>query len=254
MAFYIDEKHRQKKQQRVKLKIYLALAVFLFLIIGAGYLIIYSSFFQIAKIQANNGEEQNKEQLIQGLKEFFKTNNILVWNNKTEDFLKSNPQIADLSIKKNYFKQEIMIDFHNREKFGIWCGESDCFWFDKDGVIFEKAPKVEGEMIYLVNDSSQRPLSIGSQIIEKNLFENLRKIFEVLDKAELNIKTIYLENFDLQEVLVKPAIFSLPKIYFSLRFDPSFSLAAIEELKKTGLAKVEYFDFRVENRVYYKMK
>jgi len=58
----------------------------------------------------------------------------------------------------------------------------------------------------------------------------------------------------LQEITTDPSVKFLPKIYFSLRFDPGFGLSAIESLKSTGLDKIDYIDLRVENRAYYKAK
>ena len=80
------------------------------------------------------------------------------------------------------------------------------------------------------------------------------KIFEVLEKSDLKIKSLRLERLELQEIIADSPGNSLPKIYFSLRIDPGFTLAAIESIKNLGLEKVEYIDLRVENRVYYKLK
>ena len=64
---------------------------------------------------------------------------------------------------------------------------------------------------------------------------------------------IFINDLKIEEVTVMPAGF--PKTLFSLRFDPRFSIVAIDALKKSGRwQKVEYADFRVENKVYYKFK
>ncbi len=210
------------------------------------------------------------------------SDNIISWmgNFNIKKFLNENPLIDDLQIKKDYLLRQIIFEIKKREKFGIWCQQAQiggddeqinvnisvnsrenqhesatkCWWFDKNGKIFEKAPKIEGEMIYKVNDFSNRQLAIGSQIIEKNLFDNLLEIFNVIEQAGLNIRTVNLKDPALQEIFIEPPRTQSPKIYFSLRIDPSFVLSAIQKLRNEGIfKKVEYIDFRVENRVYYNL-
>jgi len=281
MEFYIDEKQRKKSRRIFKIKIYIGLTVFLLLLAGIFYAVVYSPLFQITRIDADAD--------IEGLKSFFSSrskiakflgaDNILVWNNDVGDFLKQNPQIINLSVKKNYFRREVNVNFQKRERFGIWClqtltntdltqtnaensqyksvfspRESVCWWFDKNGVVFEYAPKTEGEMIYKVDDFSERQLIIGDKVIKEDLFANLLKIFNVLEQSDLNVRTLQIKDLSLQETTIEPVNALIPKIYFSLRFDPVFSMPAIQAIKEYGLNKIEYVDFRVENRAYYKTK
>ena len=233
----------------------------------------------------------NKEKLISDLKIFFVSqskitgflgeNNILIWNNNVGDFLKQNPQIINLSIEKNYFNREVKINFQKREQFGVWCEKkqltinnqqlttndkqrsivngqlsivNNCWWFDKNGVAFERAPKTEGEMIYKVDDFSERQLTIGDKVIKEDLFANLLRIFNILEQSDLNVRTLQIKDLSLQETIIEPVNVLMPKIYFSLRFDPVFTMPAIQAIKEYGLSKIEYVDFRVENRAYYKIK
>ncbi len=127
---------------------------------------------------------------------------------------------------------------------------NQCMWFDKNGIIFEEAPFVEGNLINNVDDLSGRSLNLGDLVLEEKFYSNLFKIFDVLEKSDLGIKSLKLERIELQEILTE----SSPKIYFSLRVDPGFTLAAIDSMKNIGLEKIEYIDLRVENRAYYKLK
>jgi len=131
---------------------------------------------------------------------------------------------------------------------------ASCWWFDKNGILFEEAPLSEGNLINKVDDFSERALKIGEPALEERLFSNLIKIFEVLEKSDLKIKSLRLEKLELQEIVANPLNNSFPKIYFSLRIDPKFAIAALESLKNLGLERIEYIDLRVENRAYYKMK
>ena len=273
---YFDDKEIKKQKFIFKLKLYGILIVFLFLLLGAGYLITYSHFFQIngiALIDAEN-KQANANEIIKDLKDSFNkkskltsflgANNILIWqNNPDETFFKEHPKIIDLTIKKDYLNRKIEINMYERGKLGVWCLHTQinadtkrestfCGWFDEDGIIFEEAPLVEGEIIYKIIDSSNRELMLGDRVLDENLFNNLILIFKTLEKSGLNLKTLRLENLSAQEIVVESP--SMPKIYFSLRFDPDFSLSVFENLKKTNLEKVEYIDLRIKNRAYYKLK
>lgn len=264
---YFSEKQLRKRRCIFKLKIYGGLVVFCALIVGFLYLAIYSPIFKAVKIEAvfdvGNAEAGQNDKIVEDFKIFILSqsklalilgsDNMIFWMGDFDikKFLSENLSISDLQIKKDYLSRQITFEIKKREKFGIWCA-GECWWFDKSGKIFEKAPKIEGEMIYKVNDFSNRQLIIGSQIIEKNLFDNLLKIFNVIEQAELNIRTVNLKDLALQEVFVEPS--ELPKIYFSLRINPFFALSAIEKLKKEKVfKKIKYIDFRVENRAYYNL-
>lgn len=272
---YLDDKEIKKRKFIFKLKLYGISIVFLFLIIGAGYLTAYSSFFKINNISLIDAENKqaNINEIIKDLSDSFSkkskissflgADNILIWQNKpNEDFFKEHPIITNLIIEKDYLKRKIKINMDEKERFGIWCQQlttdnlqltiNNCFWFDENGVIFEKAPIIEGEMIYKITDYSNRELTIGNRVLDENLFNNLILIFKILERAELNLKTLRLDNLNTQEITTESPL--MPKIYFSLRFDPDFSLNVFENLKKTDLKKIEYVDLRIKNRAYYKLK
>ncbi len=276
MQFYLDERQRQKQSRIFKLKIYTGFTLFFFLIIGALYLIIYSSLFQIKNIEITGNKNVKTEEIINGAKKvvseqsklasFLTTNNILIWKIEPDLFQKAIPQIEKLTIEKDYFNRQIKINVQERQKFGVWCMAPDssvasstptqqlsleeCFWFDNQGTIFSGAPSVEGGLINKVDDFSGRSLKFGETVLAEKFLPNLFKIFEILRKSDLGINSLKLEKLELQEISTE----SSPQIYFSLRIDPGFGLAAIESLKNIGLDKIEYIDLRIENRAYYKMK
>lgn len=264
MDFYLDERQRKKQRRLLKFKIYAGVAVFLLLIVAGAYAVIYSPLFQVKNItviQTNMDAEQiDADSIIQDLKNFFVSqskiteflgvNNILIWNNSKLNQFPKNSEISNLTIEKDYWHREIKITVSEREKFGIWCETpvNNCYWFDKNGVLFNGAPSAEGNLINKIDDFSNRPLKIGDSVLGEKLVSNLIKIFDVLEKADLGIKSLKMEKPEFQEISTE----SSPVIYFSLRNDPSFGLAAIESLKSTGLNKLEYIDLRVGNRAYYK--
>lgn len=263
------------------------------LIISGVIYFVSSPFFKIKKIEVSEISDLSSSEIILRLKEFFANksklsaflggDNILIWTGNVEDFLKTEPSFESLEIKKNYFTKEIIIKAAEREKFGIWCEQEEinknpseavigfsidnptttiensesrkerCFWFDKNGVLFKETAVIESEIFKRVNDFSSRNLKLGETVLPQRLFANLIKIFGVLERVNLNAKTLCLKDLALEEVYVESV--SDPKIFFSLRNDPEFSLSAIDAFKKSSRwEKISYIDFRVENKAYYRLK
>jgi len=280
---YFDERERRRHRRILKLKIYGGIAAFFVLLIGIGYLIVYSPLFRVTRISADS-KQINADEIVENLRSLFANqskiaqflgpDNILIWNNeKIGEILKNYPQITELTIEKDYLEREIKVIVKEREKLGIWClitqinadnisenqhsnqrQSASCMWFDKNGIIFEEAPSVEGNLINKIDDFSGQSLKFGESVLKENFFPNLVKIFEVLEKSDLKIKSLRLERLELQEIIADSPGNSLPKIYFSLRIDPGFSLSALESFKNRGIERLEYLSVRAANRAYHEMR
>jgi len=266
---YFQEK-RIYRNQKKKSKIFLIIFLVLILLGGLSYLIVYSPVFKIKQIKISGVERFNESQIIfqlknfvinqSGFNKFLGSDNILSWMNGMVGLEQKYPIFENLAIKKSLLKRTIEITVKERERFGAWCMGSvasstpQCFWFDKNGLVFDEAPYTEGFLINKVNDLSGRILKTGDLVLPDNLFQNFIKIYSVLDKVGLKTNNLLLENIELQEMILE-ASGSYPKIYFSLRNDPNFSISGLNSLKQDpGLAKLLYIDLRTENRVYYKLK
>ncbi|MCL5004577.1 MAG: hypothetical protein M1170_01370 [Patescibacteria group bacterium] len=267
---------------RTKLKIFLIVLLFLALIGAGGYLVYASGFFKVKNIEISGLKNYSKENLTVDLKDFFKNRsaissflgpeNVLVWTADVGAFLSKEPQFKNLIVQRDILGRFVKIEVQEREKFGIWCliknniaentsstiaqktdVNENCFWFDKDGIIFVEAPTIESELFNKVADSTGRDLKSGDKVLDSRLMVNLVKIFNVFDEVDIKSKTAQLNDLKAEEVVVRPL--SFPVSFFSLRFSPDFSIAAIKTLKKDKRwDKIQYADFRVENRVYYKYK
>ena len=217
-------------------------------------------------------------------KQLLGAENILVWpENFSSDDLRIIPELKSLSVKKDYGKRSIGISVEERQPFAVWCfmkpqmnadetlinadtsngnisenprgnlreSASDCWWLDDNGVLFARALQVEGNLITVVNDYSQKNLGLGSDILPSEFISNIFSVFKVISGGDFSVKEIRLNNINLQEVEVDT--YSGPKLYFSLRFPADNALAVIQSLKnQPGLDKLQYIDFRLENRAYYK--
>lgn len=301
MKFYQQEKKKSKINIDPKIK-YIILGVFLGLVIiilSSFYFVAKSPIFKIKNIEISGVAEARAKILEDQLKDFMAKKsfaseklgweNILVWGNNSEVFLKNHPELEDLKISNQYYKKQISIIAKEREKFGIWCQGKDnefsvkqeknssttalnnatsqeilidsnknllndnksCWWFDKNGFIFSQAPIIESELFNRVEDYSGRNLSAGEKVLDDKLFGNLIKIFNILNMTQINTKTLYLSKIELEEVYIKSV--SDPKILFTIHSDPSFAINAIAAIKKSAnWKKLNYVDLRIQNKAYYK--
>lgn len=280
---YFQEKktHRPKRK---KSKVFLVIFIVLIVFGGLGYLVIYSPVFKIKQIKISGIERFSESEIISQLKssvanqsefnKFLGPDNILSWFKGVGNLNKNYPIFENFAIQKSLLSRTIEITVKERERFGAWCpsplkdnsslevnggasqsskGEG-CWWFDKSGIVFDEAPYTEGFLINKVNDYSGRTLKAGDLVLPDNFFQNFLKVYIVLDKVGLKTSNLSLDNLDSQEIILEASDNS-PKIYFSLRFDPSFSISGLNSLKQDlGLDRLLYIDLRTENRVYYKNK
>jgi hypothetical protein len=132
----------------------------------------------------------------------------------------------------------------------IWC-DSGCFWLGRDGMIFSEAPKTEGSLVKTAKTSLGVERKIGDQALSPAEAENLYAIASVMKKFDFNFSSMDLGDLSLKEAII--TIASGTKFYFSLKFPPEFTVPVIESLIKSGeINNLQYIDFRMENRAYYK--
>lgn len=181
-------------------------------------------------------------------------NNLLIWPGSipSQD-LAGLPEVQAITIDKSYFGQSVVVHVAERSRAGIWCihpqNERQCFWFDPTGFIFKDAPQLEGSLIPVVDDYTGRELGIGKEILDQNYLSNFFSILSVLKTANVGTREIRLDDLGLEEVHVQAV--AGPELMFSLRFSAANTLAVLKQLAP-DLGKLQYVDFRVQNRAYYK--
>ena len=214
---------------------------------------------------------------------FLGFDNLLVWQGDfRDDELRSMPMVETASISRSFRDGMVTINIVERKPFGVWCfmgtrinadvGEtrmnadgvrgnqridpresaSKCFWFAKNGIILGPAPLVEGNIIPRVSDYVRPKADLGEKVLPPQFLPNLMLILETLDASGLSIKEVRLDSLEDQEI--KVLTYDGPSLYFSLRFPAATSLAVIRSFltKPDDFRRLEYLDFRVENRAYYK--
>jgi hypothetical protein len=138
-----------------------------------------------------------------------------------------------------------------------------CWWFDREGILFARALDSRGGLLKTVHDYSGRVIGAGAAALPPPLMRNLLSIFEVLRESGAVPDEVRLEDIANEEVEV--VTLNGPRLYFSLRFPLGGVADVVRQMFSSPPAgggstigglppahRLEYVDFRVENRVYYK--
>lgn len=198
------------------------------------------------------------------------------------------PQLAAVSVSKDYFSHTVTLAVTERTPDGIWCftrqpgaaaaatlapsvaasstaasaassaptaivapADAQCYWFDDTGTIFQKSLIAQGDLIYVVDDSAQTPVGLNEKVLPQQFLSNFLSIVSVLRQANLAVKAIDLTDLTLQQVDVVTA--NGPTLYFSLNFPADEYLPVIQKLMlQPNFDRLQYIDCTTENRVYYK--
>src|SRR5262249_25556240 len=133
------------------------------------------------------------------------------------------PQLADISVSKNYLERSIDISVTERQPFAIWCEmprfaatdattgaglgnpitNESCFWFDASGTIFEKAYDTQGSALFATHDYSQTGLGLAQTILPGQpaaFVANFMSILQVIKASGLTVNEVALKDVELQEI------------------------------------------------------
>ena len=185
--------------------------------------------------------------------------------------LKQHPEIEkmnmDLDIKKGILTVNItqrIIDFSLCDKSEIILLNQDepvplnedknCYYMDKNGVIFEKALETQGSFINQIVFLKTGERSLGDKVISRDKLEKLDKIF-ILAKGEkspilIDFLEIKEENFSSLKIVVNKGFY----ILYNLNDDFSEILKIIAEIKEQktddDFSNLEYIDCRYLPKIY----
>lgn len=197
--------------------------------------------------------------------------NMLLWPDVIpQSELQMVPQLANVSVDKDYLSHTITLTATERSPFGIWCfsvppgatasgatsaiafnATAPCYWFDNTGTIFEKADETQGDLVFVVYDSAQSPRGLNEPVLSSEFLSNFISIMNVLKGSGLGVRAIELNDLSLEEVDVLTA--NGPTIYFSLQFPADEYLPVIQKLMlQSNFDTLQYIDCRTQNRLFYK--
>lgn len=285
---YVSDRHKKRKKRRNYLFITLAIIALYLIFFVVQWFVLDSPVFRVdhVVVTSNNAVASSsvvdlveasalpKHGLFPGL---FSFDNMLLWpDHVSQSELALVPQLAGVTVSKDYFSHTVTLTASERVPFGIWCfsarpgtippldttpastttalaapANTSCYWFDNTGTIFEKSFDTQGAAIFVVNDAAQAPRGLNQKVLSDEFLPNFISIMNVLHESGLSVETIELNDLSLEEVDVVTQ--NGPTIYFSLRFPADDYLPVIQKLMlEPTFDKLQYIDCRTENRLYYK--
>ena len=264
--FEFRETQKLRRRRAVVLRLaFLFGAVGLF-VIAALWVVVRSSIFQLEHLTIISNGAVSAEDITSLLRASMAVSswtsrvlgfeNMLTWPDQlTGEVLRFSPTLKSATVSRDFGIREVTVRVEERTPLAVWCFKNDvgssCYWFDDEGVAFKRFFAVEGNLIPFVNDYSQADTRLLGKVLDAHFIPNLITIFEVLRNAALSVKEVKLKDLTLQEIEVETN--DGPRFLFSLRFPATNALKVIQSLgEKSEWKELDYIDFRVENRAYYK--
>ena len=228
----------------------------------------FSPFFEITEIKLPENDivtNNNIKQLVDMNMPFKLGENLLALpkNQLKQALAAAFPEITNIVVDKELF-HTLRVDFTKRIQIGIWCQPKadqpqadNCYYFDKEGIIFAEAPISEGTLILKVTDNSKKIVSLGDKVIDDEKLNFIKSFTAEMNKSdELRITEFKIKpvpNIDLEAVTDGGWLIYLDK-------DQDASLAAnnlittLNEAVKDNVSNLEYIDLRIPSRIFYKLK
>ncbi len=267
---YLSERERRIRSRRRRLFFMYISGIVGLGIIGIVWVVRYAPIFDVKHIVVEGNAYVSSDAILAVARTFalgsfwgklLGIERIFAWPEGKEARLAFLPAVAEFTLSRSFRSQTVYIVVKERVPRGIWCliQTRGCWWFDSKGILFARTLDGEGGLLNTVHDYSGRTLGVGMPVLQDSLMANLLTIFEVLRANGVPSQEVRLENQESEEVQV--ITYNGPRLYFSLRFPLGRGAQVMKEIfsdtrSSSGgfppLKNLEYVDFRVENRVYYK--
>jgi len=258
---------RPSKRKSFSLKLrfsrkFFYLAFLTAILAGAFYFFLISGSFEIKEVNVSGFEEVSEEQIlgavnnILGEKKFgiFGADNYFLLS---EEKLQSSILVSLLKVRavdiKKIDKNVLEIYVEERKIVGVWCGDNGCFYFDKEGVIFDQAPRSFGSLMVSVTDERDIEPNLGSVVLEEaqvNLAQEAHRL--VGNNFPFGIRGIIITPDAEFEILTSENWRILLNKNEDIEYQLSNLKYVLDEEIGTRSGELEYVDLRLGNRVYYK--
>jgi hypothetical protein len=142
-----------------------------------------------------------------------------------------------------------------REDFGIVCVQDasnadDCYVFDADGVIFDSARVVVGDVIARVDDASDFKPALGAMFVDDAAWRAMKLVIAYV-KEHLPVSRMEYARAEGELDIILTD--SGTRIMFDLSAAVEEHINALKELVKTvPLSGLQYVDLRTKGRLFYK--
>lgn len=275
---------RRRKRKIFFRKSSLLLALFV-IVVGGLIFLSWRPFLQIKEVSVAGINVLPENELLNEVEDvlggryllvFPKRNIFLAPQRALEKNLKiTYPRIETIDIDIDT-KRKLNIVLTEREGQYLWCDgvsvsaeqeQSDCYYMDDRGKIFDKAPYFSAGNIYFsfygnISDDIEDQI-LGERYLSMEEFMKLTSFIDSLDKMDIKSFACKEEGDDFILYLGTKKSSNMP--YMSWRrdidmahlksnVDSAFATEPFKTRYKDDFASLEYIDLRFENKVYYKFK
>jgi hypothetical protein len=202
-------------------------------------------------------------------------NKFIYKENKLIEGLKlSFPRILNISIER--VGNSLNINLSERERAFLWCGneaplflerfeEGDCYFLDNSGFIFDKSPGFSSGVYFTFYSKTQDENPIGEHVLDFQFIKDINSLILVMSEKGLPAHSLVVKEEGQYELLLNigTTLDDYPKLLFTKEntieeiYNKFISIIDEEPFKTDFLEKsnkLEYIDFRFNNRVFYRFK
>gem|GEM_PF-1488048 len=164
------------------------------------------------------------------------------------------PTVQEIKKEASFRERKVSLNVTERSVVNVLCeyNGGKCYGMDEKGFVFSSVPEVRGALILRFEAGPGEKIMIGKQYLDSSEWtKNIMETISIMESEGFVPKLIKVNGVGLEEwEAVMPEGFSF---YFSLHFVPENFRSILGDIStKTRLDTLQYFDFRVQNRVYYK--
>ena len=194
-----------------------------------------------------------------GILAFLGNDHMLLWLTGGErDVWRAEVKSASVTVYP--FRQSVEVEVMERMLKGIFCTEGGaCYAFDEEGIVFARAPAAKGQLMLTMSSKggsasggrAEEELQKGTQLFSSAEVARFSEIRSTLTDRGAVITDIRLRAAELNEWEV---VFADGKtLYFDRGFIPDDFGAMMDALiAREDFEKMNYVDFRVPNKIYFR--
>jgi len=225
------------------------------------YGFLFSGSFRIQSAEVDSPQELKDKtiEIVQGILNerlflgLINDNILFVKKQEMSDSIKGNiSDFLSVEISKKIWPLGLKIKAVPREKIAVFCNQT-CHFIDRNGIAFGTAQGDSLEL--LIEDKTENQIILGQKIIEPDFLNIIIEAKDIINENQITkIKSIEIPNM-FGEFRIKTI--EGWEIYLDKNVDIKTQLVGLnktldEKVSYEKRSELEYFDLRIDGRIYYK--
>ncbi len=153
----------------------------------------------------------------------------------------------------------IDITVHERIPVGLWCfpAERRCLYYDSNGIAFAEVLPSSGYLFVPISDYRPRTVVIGEHVAPEVWRTSIQEVKKILQFGDINVSEVIIpaDSYNEFDVVTREGWRILYSYQSNVRKQSNSLLVYLKEkLSSADRKTLDYFDLRIEDRIYYKQK